>query len=270
MYKKILDGLYLVLTSLPKKAEVTLSKVKTKTNHLFIFDRSGSMSWTLCDLIEDVIQQVAKIPDGDTFSAGWFSSKGEFGWICKGLSVSENREALPAMLRKYNSTIGLTCYSEILQDTNQVVSDLSAISENNVLTFFSDGFPNQDTHSIINICKGLASKLSSVMLVGYGDWYGRELMAQMAQAIGGVLIHSSSIREFSTSFASFRENSLDVQPRVEFDVPKGAIKFITTIDKNGEVVTHSVEDGTLFLSPDTEKILYFTEKECKVPLTMGS
>ncbi len=263
MYIQVRKNLFLVETKLPENKEVKLSKTKEKTNHVFIFDRSGSMSWTLRELIEDLIKQAQALPDGSTFTAGWFSSQREFGWICKGLSVSENRDAIPAMLRKYNSTVGMTCYSEILDDTKKVVSDLSAISKNNAFAFFSDGFPNQSVDSIINICKSLAPLMSSAMLVGYGSWYGRDFMAGMAQALGGILVHSSNIAEFSKSYASFREGNENLQPRVEFKVPTGAKEFITTIDKNGDVITHSIEDDTLFLSTDTTSILYFTDKAPK-------
>lgn len=261
MYTRIKDGLYLVSQPLPKSAEVKLTAKSDKTNHIVIFDRSGSMSWTLRDLIEDIIRKVQTFRDGDTFTAGWFSSQGEFGWICKGLSLTENRDVIPAMLRKHNYTLGMTCYSEILKDTQQVVDDLSAISKNNAVCFFSDGFPNQGTSNISALCKVLAPKVSSALVVGYGTWYGRELMAEMAQNLGGILVHSSNLQEFSNSYASFTEGSETLQPRVEFKVPKEASKFISTIDENGDVITHSVEEKTLYLSPTTKHILYFTESE---------
>lgn len=264
MYVKVNKSRYLVQDTLPKSKEVHLKSTKEKTNHVFIFDRSGSMGWTLRDLIEDLIKQAQALPDGDTFTAGWFSSQSEFGWICKGLSLTENRNAIPTMLRKYNDTVGMTCYSEILQDTNKVIDDLSAISKNNALAFFSDGYPNQSVNSITSICKGLAPKLSSVMLLGYGSFYGRDFMAGMAQSLGGILVHSSNISEFSKSYTSFREGSENLQPRVEYKVPADAKEFITTLDKNGYVVTHSIEDKTLYISPETTHILYFTEKEPKV------
>lgn len=263
MYTQVRKNLFLVETQLPQEVKAVLASVKEKTNHVFIFDRSGSMSWTLRELIEDLIKQAQSLPDGSTFTAGWFSSQREFGWICKGLSVSENRDAIPAMLRKYNNTVGMTCYSEILDDTKKVVSDLSAISKNNAFAFFSDGFPNQSVDSIIGICKSLAPLMSSAMLVGYGNWYGRDFMTGMAQALGGILVHSSNIAEFSKSYASFREGNENLQPRVEFKVPADAKEFITTIDKNGDVITHSIEDSTLFLSPDTTSILYFADKAPK-------
>jgi hypothetical protein len=258
MYLKIKENLFLSNFSLPK-SEVTLEE--EKTCHYFIFDRSGSMSWTLRELIENLINQALKLPDGDVFSAGWFSSKGEFGWICKGLSVSENREAIPTMLRKYNTTLGLTCYSEILADVPKVVDDLDAISKNHAFTFFSDGYPNQDEGRIISLCKSLAPKLSTAMLVGYGNWYGRELMAEMAKALGGVLVHSSNLADFSKSYASFCSGAENLQPKVEFKVPTGAVRFITTVSENKEVITHSVDDSVIYLSPDTANIFYFTEKE---------
>lgn len=263
MQTKIKEKLFLNSTSLPAKKEVKLASTNEKTNHIFIFDRSGSMSWTLRELIEDLIVQAQSLPAGATFTAGWFSGTGQFGWICKGLSVSENKDAIPAMLRKYNDTVGMTCYSDILADTQKVLDDLSAIATNNTLVFFSDGFPNQSVNSIISLCKALAPKVSSALLVGYGNWYGRDFMAGMAQALGGVLVHSSNIQEFSKSFASFREGSENLQPRVEFKVPTGAKEFITIIDGNGDVVFYPTDEETILVSPDAKQILYFTENAGK-------
>ena len=72
--------------------EVGTKKVITKkgpVNHLWIYDRSGSMTGLLPELTAQLIQLSKKLPKGDTLTLGWFSGEGDFNWIFKGFKISD-------------------------------------------------------------------------------------------------------------------------------------------------------------------------------------
>jgi len=187
------------------------ASVPDPTNHVWIFDRSGSMYYTLPQLVDDMVERSKQLRDGDTLSIGWFSTEnGKFGWIFIGLSVNSSfQNTVKSALQKYKSVVGLTCFSEILADTyDNIIGNLSALPGTVSLMFMTDGYPvvsnyKQEVQKILNTMRALNDKVSSVMLVGYGDYYNKELMAQMTANIGGTLIHSSHLTEFDSSMEQF-------------------------------------------------------------------
>jgi len=185
-------------------------KKRDSLNHLFIYDRSGSMYDLLDDLVEDLITRVKSIPIGDTITFGWFSGEGQKNFILKGFKISESRDytILEKSLRLNKTTIGCTCFSEILHDTEQVIKDLSIFSPNFTLCFFTDGYPvvssyEREIRDIHNAIEKINSKITASLLVGYGDYYNKQLMSEMATKMGGSLTHSANLSNFSISLDSF-------------------------------------------------------------------
>ena len=189
-------------------------KKRESVNHIWIYDRSGSMYSVLDNLIEDLITRAKTIPAGDTITFGWFSSEGEKNFILKGFKITEARDyaIMEKSLRANSTTIGCTCFSEILADTEQVIQDLSVFSSNFALCFFTDGFPvvsnyAKELKAIFTAVEKLNDKITSALLVGYGDYYNKQLMSDMAEKIGGSLTHSANLPSFSVSLDSFVNNS---------------------------------------------------------------
>jgi hypothetical protein len=145
-----------------------ITPAKPKTNHIWIYDRSGSMYSLLDRLIEDLIIRVKKIPAGDTITFGWFSSEGQYNFIIKGFKVTDDSDytILEKILRANNTTIGMTCFSEILDNTSQVISDLSIFSDQFALCFFTDGYPvvSNYTKEVNNIYNAIA-KISNKLII---------------------------------------------------------------------------------------------------------
>lgn len=205
------------------------NKVKKRDplNHLFIYDRSGSMYGLLDDLVEDLITRVKNIPIGDTVTFGWFSGEGQKNFILKGFKISESKDysILEKSLRANKTTIGCTCFSEILHDADQVIEDLSVISSNFTLCFFTDGFPvvscySKEIKEIHAAISKLNGRVSASLLVGYGDYYNKQLMSEMAAKIGGSLTHSANLSSFSVSLDSFLGTAQDSKKiTVKIDAP---------------------------------------------------
>lgn len=206
-YLKVKDNLYLYEQVVPQQEKGTK---KETLNHIWIYDRSGSMYNLLSDLANDLIERAQTIPPGDTITLGWFSSEGDFRFMLKGFKISEERDykAVTDIINANKTTLGCTCFSDILLDTENVINDLAAISPNFALCFFTDGYPVVSNYKkeLANIQKAISNieaSLSSVMLVGYGDYYNKELMSDMAERFGGMLVHSRDLKAFNVSMDSF-------------------------------------------------------------------
>jgi hypothetical protein len=194
----------------------TLKKKLTRdpVNHIFLYDRSGSMYGLLSKLVDDLIERVKKIPKGDTITFGWFSGEGQKNFIIKGFKVTEEKDysLLEKMLLANNTTMGCTCFSEILHDTKQIIEDLAIFSSCFSLVFFTDGYPvvssyTRELQEINSAIEGLNNKITSSLLVGYGDYYNKQLMSDMAEKIGGSLTHSANLPSFSVSLESFMQTA---------------------------------------------------------------
>lgn len=230
-YFRISPSLCLVEQEITKKS----TSVRPDTiNHVWIYDRSGSMSGLLSRLSEDLITRAKDLPVGDTISLGWFSGEGQFNFILKGFRITDQKDyaILEKVIRQNNRTVGCTCFSEILHDTDKVVADLTVISPNFALCFFTDGYPvvsnySREIESIQTAIKNLDGKISASLFVGYGDYYNKELMSDMASWMGGALCHSSDLPSFGISLVDFITDARDVGGRVaiKLEVDKPQLAF---------------------------------------------
>lgn len=247
-----------------KTTDNQTKSVSEPTDRILIFDRSGSMGWTLESLINDVAEQAKLFPDGDTFTAGWFSGSGQFGWICVGLSISENRDKIHDLLERYNRTVGMTNFSEILKDTEKVIDDLSPLKHKVALTFFTDGYANQGVDNIIGSLKAIAPKISSALFVGYGDWYERDLMSKMAKATSGILVHASNLEEYRKHSDTF--NKIEYTKKVSVKI-LGNAQFVFSESQNGTFTSHLMDNNSVLVNEDTKNIYFLTEDTVKSPET---
>jgi hypothetical protein len=224
------------------------------TNHIWIYDRSGSMYGLIGKLTEDLVERAQQIPVGDTLTLGWFSGEGCYNFILKGFKISgdgEDYELLKQAIRKNNTTLNTTCFSEILDNTAIVIQDLSIFSNRYALCFFTDGYPvvqnyQQEINDIFRTISAIQGKITASLLVGYGNYYNKTLMAQMTEALGGALIHSSDLPTFNITLSEFIKNVQDVsgKVRIKVNVNTGDILFgingtdinIYSVDSEGYIL----------------------------------
>lgn len=251
---KIVEGSYLV----GQKIKVTSDVVSQPgiVNRIIILDGSGSMGWTIEALKNDVISRCELMSPDDTVSVGYFSSAGQFGWICKGSSP----KLVGVLLKPHRFPLNMTCYSDILGDVETLIEDLTPVSKTFSLLFFSDGYPNQKTDSILTLVNKFSSKLSSAMIIGYGDLYGRDLLANMAEAMKGVLVHSSNLSEFSRHLDSFSNNNVGGN-KILFDVPPDAKEALVAVSANGDVVSYPLTARQVMLNADANYVFYISNKK---------
>ena len=201
------------------------TKVRAAVNHIWLVDRSGSMSRELPRLIEDLKLRHRELNTQDTLSFGYFSSEGMYRFVFKGLKLTteEDHNKLDQELNKYKQSLSLTCFSEILQDSLNVIEELSWISTNFALWLFTDGYPvvnnyKKEVESISSALSKLESRLTSAQFIGYGDYYNKELLAQMAAEVGGELRHCSDQQDYGRAMTDFIEGMPAVKKvNVELD-----------------------------------------------------
>jgi hypothetical protein len=233
---------FLTRVAIPKQPEVKQSK--QKVNHIWIYDRSGSMSYMLDGLAADLVEHYKSIDIGDIMSLGWFSGEGKFRFILKGFvkQSHDDVETFKRIIASNKSPIGTTCFSEILYDTREVVDEIYPLCSNFGLMFFTDGYPvvsdyTKEIRNIKEAIDNIKGTISKAIFVGYGSYYNKELMSDMSARIGGQLIHSSELEEFSSSMKDFI--GAKASPRKVFVVP---ISFL--IDKNMDVA-FTLKDGVI-------------------------
>jgi hypothetical protein len=258
------DPLFLVQQEVPK-AKTPMEKIPDIKNHIWIYDRSGSMYGILNRLGDVIIQKMEGLPETDTFSLGWFSGEGDYRFLLKGVQLTaKNKVSIAETIRKNLSARGTTCFSEILHDLDEVVRDLSSFGGEFALCFHTDGYPVVSNYQreIDHISKAIANvsgKIGSALMVGYGNYYNKGLMASMAEKFGGSLIHSEDLQSFDISLANFlndcREDgqrvpvTIDVPvPQLVFGVNSGQIMIYAPDEKNQIAFTpHKTNKDYVFI-----------------------
>jgi hypothetical protein len=256
-------NLFLVeqVVEVPKPEAPVKGVLPVGTNHIWEADRSGSMYGVIRQLCEDLITRYDEIPEGDTISFGWFSGRGEHRFVIKGYKVvhtPKDRETFAKLMRSCASTVGLTCFSEILFETQQVIEDLAAISPAFSLMFLTDGYPcpetEQEHRGIWNAIEALKGKVMASLFVGYGNYYNKQLMASMAAQIGGSLVHAHDLQGFKLEMANFEEGIKDLDPRIEVTLNHIPMADIVFSVQNRSVVAYKPNQGKVLFSPSKAKL----------------
>lgn len=223
-------------------------------NHIWIYDRSGSMYHELPNLAADLIKRAYNIVAGDTISIAYFSGRGEYNFILKGFKISAEGDyhALEDAINRNKTTIGLTCFSEILSNVPQVCDDLVVFTDRFALTFFTDGHPTDERGGLTDIrkaVKALNGRITSALFVGYGNYYNRELMTEMATGMGGTLIHSAKLDQFSLALDAFIKGTDTLEARKEVEIVGDPSTPVFTLN-NKDVQIYSL-DGRKVLVQNT-------------------
>lgn len=235
------------------------------TNHILIFDRSGSMCSELPGLISDLKGWVRQIPIGDFLSIGYFS--GEYGqndFIIRGLEITKNSyAAIDRVLDGQNYTLSTTCYSEILQESILVMRDMELLSGSDLFSFvfFTDGYPvvsneKSEIAWVIQHLKTIKNKISSALLVGYGRHYNRGLMSTMTQTVGGLLVHASNLDMFKKNLELFTCGARAANRQLVKLPDVGKPCGVFSVNDNDSVIVYSPENGAIHYETDRTGLVY--------------
>jgi len=270
-YYKIKKNLFLIEQEI---RGIETPKVPEPINHIWIYDRSYSMSYDLPALAKDLIYKAKEIPKGDTLSIGWFSSEGKYNFILKGFKITDDSDyiILENAINKNKTPIGCTCFSEILEATETVIEDLSVFSDKFSLMKFTDGYPvvsnySKEIKAIYAAIQKLEGKITSSCMIGYGNYYNRDLMMQMAERLGGSHIHSNSLPQFRIALDELIKNAGNTSGKIpiKFTGAKPTENIIYSLNvhlkKSASInLYRQKDDGTIMYPPittDSKEYIYF-------------
>lgn len=267
---KIRDDLYFTRVQVADVAKKQVVLKLPRINHIWIYDRSGSMYSLLSELAEDLIRHSKTLMTGDTLTIGWFSTEGQFNWLLKGHQISpDSFSVIEDMINRNKTTIGLTCFSDILLDTENVIRDVSSFGNTFSFIFFTDGYPvvsnyQHEIDKIFYAISKISGSISSSLFVGYGAYYNKSLMSKMADKMGSSLIHSSKLQEFTNAATMFLARR-KATPRRQLFIPflSENVYAAYTVDQDGSVSLYDVDPKLSYvLAPeDTSEIFLLTKTQ---------
>jgi len=273
-HTRVTNNLFLSEIRVP----ASVRKDRMPTNHIWVIDRSGSMSDTIVGLVNDLSAKAKEVKAGDTVTIGWFSGEGQHDWAIKGFRVSSDADftIIDKALVGLRSTLGTTCFSEVLRSVDRVLTDLSIFSGSFQFSLFTDGYPvvnnyQKEVDAIMAAVQNVNGRIGSSLLVGYGHYYNKELMSKMAEKIGGILIHSSSIAQYSASLSEFltQENTGN-RKTVDLGLDLDESSVIFTIGDKFVTAVSPGLDGTVTVSGDADCVYAVTKHPAVGSLAVGS
>lgn len=220
-------------------------------HYVHIIDRSGSMYYSINQLVDNVQETFKLIRADDFVSIIWFSSSGQYRTLVKGAKKSDD---LSKKLDDLRSVLGYTCFSDPIQEAATIVDELGSICPTFSITLFTDGCPvtswgvQEEERRIFGVLDKLGKKVMAFNTVGYGNYYNRDLLVRMSQTSQfGVMTHTRDIGSYLNVFteSSDRVSGLVRQP-VCISAPNGQIVYrgTTATKMEGHVMDlDSIEAG---------------------------
>ena len=102
----------------------TVVEVQKRTNHVFVVDVSGSMSWELPKIRTQLKNKLSNLmKEGDTISIVWFSGRNESGILKEEIEVKSLKTLsdLNDAIDKWLHPIGLTAFQKPLELVKELI-----------------------------------------------------------------------------------------------------------------------------------------------------
>lgn len=224
-----------------KKDKVEEKKLPESIHHIQILDRSGSMWGSINQLMEDCKKTITQMHETDYYTVIWFSSAGEFRTVLKGIKNDEaNREASFRVLDSLKHTVGCTCFSESVKETETIVDELTALCPNFSVTLFTDGEAvvpwgeREEYKRVQDILDRLKDKILAFNTIGYGNYCNEDVLNQWAATSQfGEFIHSGRIDEYHNIFESNMTKARNLEKdNVTFNIDNTDIYYFTSKSVN--------------------------------------
>ena len=259
---KINDKLFLTRLALGKHKQEK-KVVEVPTNHCVVIDCSGSMAGDLPKIREQLKLKLPKLlGEKDTISIIWFSGKGEFGTLLKGEFVSTLKDLSDVYkaIDRWLRPNCLTGFKEPLEEAVRIVEDVKAKNPGVFSLFFmSDGYDNCSTQAeILTAMEQAAGKYASTVLVEYGYYCNRPLMAKMAEKAGAALIFNEDFNKYEPTFEASLSKKVSGAPRIEVDLFSIPVNGFAFAIHDQQLITFSVDNNKVLVPEDFESIYYLS------------
>lgn len=250
--------------------------IEVPTNHLLAIDCSGSMSYELPKIREQLKKKLPKLLGvKDTISIIWFSGRGQCGVLLEAEPVATLTDLTQVnqAIDRWLNPIGMTGFLEPLQEVVTLISRIKSKLPNSVfsLFFLSDGCDNQwPRGDILKTVETAAGGLASATFVEYGYYADRPLLTAMAQAAGGQLIFAQGFDSYKPAFEAAMSKKSTGASKIEVKIPEVPIGgFIFTL-RDGDLVTYGVENFTAHVPEDIREFWYIVEDSHPYPVNLNN
>jgi len=239
---KVADSLFLVQQEVGSKKK-TAKPAKVATNHILVIDCSGSMSWDLPKIREQLKKKLPKLLDqDDTISIVWFSGRGQFGTLLEAEPVATLTD-----LQALNQAI-----DRWLRPKKRPKSVFS-------LFFMSDGHDNQwGRQEIIKATEEVAGGLASATFVEYGFYADRPLLTRMAEKAGGTLIFNEDFDRYAPTFEAAMGKKISGAPRKEVTLGGDPIEGFAFALSDGDLIAYGIEGDSVAVPEDIAEVWYMS------------
>lgn len=230
-------------------------KPNQSIHYIDIIDRSGSMYDAIDSLIDTLQALTSAMNPQDYRTIIWFSGSGEFRTLLKGV---KSDASVNQVLESMRSTLGLTCFSESLNEALTIVQELT-VADSTVINLFTDGVPTvSDLEAETNACFSLVSKLSNhpkvlgFNTIGFG-YYDREFLVKLSDlSQHGNFSHIRELNDFDRIYLKNLESAQTlVLTNLEISVikDKGNVKTLAVVDST------AVDGSSDFMDVEPDPLL---------------
>lgn len=238
----------------------SLSVVSSPVNHVAVIDCSGSMSGDLPLLRKQLKNKLSTLlRPGDTFSAIWFSGRGEFGTLLDTVGVESLKDitSIHTAIDRWLRPIGLTGFKEPLREVETLINRTKAKNSNEwSLLFLSDGCDNcWPRTDIVSVVETLTGKLARATVVEYGYYADRAFLSKMASKLGGEHVFAQDFEGYDIAFETVLKKE-SAGKKHEFVITGDVIGGIAWTFEGGSIVAFDVGGDGKVSVPESTKDLF--------------
>lgn len=177
------------------------TKANAKIHYCFNVDISGSMSYDLPRLREDLKNKLATdLQPGQYVTIIYYSSNGECGYVLDGfflenaLSITTASQAIDNWLKPQS----LTGFVDPLRLTYNSIKKFKDLQMDTIVVFMSDGYENQNKEDdVLDACKRIGVHALACYVIEYGDYANHRLLEKMAETLFGQLIFAGQLPDYN-------------------------------------------------------------------------
>lgn len=246
---QVSDSLFLVRQPVP--AGAAPAGADPATNHVFCVDVSGSMSYDLPKIRDQIKKKVPKLlSEQDTLSIIWFSGRGECGVLLEAEPVAtlKDLKAVEHAVDRWLRPVGLTGFKEPLELAADLASRLSKGRPGSVvsLVFLSDGCDNSWPRAdVLKAVEKAGAVVQAGAVVEYGYYADRALLSTMAEKLGASHIFAEDFDRYAPQFEQAMQRRTSSAPRVEVGIDGDPLCGVAFSLGEKEVLTYAVEAGSV-------------------------
>jgi Mg-chelatase subunit ChlD len=240
--------------------------VAKQTNHIFVVDVSGSMSWELQKIRTQLKNKLSNImKDGDTISIVWFSGSRDAGILKEEVEVKSLKTLsdLNDAIDRWLKPVGMTAFLKPLHLVKEIVGRVKKNRPNGVFSmiFLTDGYNNDCPWSeVTKALKDLQSDIDSSTFVEYGYYADTQKLTEMASILGGEKISCDGFDDYEVMFDAKMQKSVSGGKKIEVEITDKYLYDFAFSVSDGAVLLYNIVDNKILVGADVKEIHFFTPK----------